>query len=104
MSVTSDTESALRIPGTSSHFLDPTGPGDRDQGRLRYVTAFQVAPRTRRAMADTRRVASTDGRMEGVQIGDRLVLFGRHGEVRRASPAPAPEKLGRCKAIQSSVS
>ena len=29
MPETSDTESGIRIPGTSSHFLDPTSPGDR---------------------------------------------------------------------------
>jgi pimeloyl-ACP methyl ester carboxylesterase len=44
MSVTSDTESGIRIPGTSSHFLDPTRPGDRGQGRLRYVTGVTGAP------------------------------------------------------------
>jgi pimeloyl-ACP methyl ester carboxylesterase len=44
MAVTSDTESGIRIPGTSSHFLDPTGPGDRGQGRLRYVTGGTGAP------------------------------------------------------------
>jgi pimeloyl-ACP methyl ester carboxylesterase len=42
MSETSDTGSGLRIPGTSSHFLDPTGPGD--QGRLRYITGGTGAP------------------------------------------------------------
>jgi len=44
MSVTSDTESGIRIPGTSSHFLDPAGPGDQGQGRLRYVTGGTGAP------------------------------------------------------------
>ena len=44
MSVTSDTESGIRIPGTSSHFLDPTGAGDRGEGRLRYVTGGTGAP------------------------------------------------------------
>jgi hypothetical protein len=29
MSITSDTESGIKIPGTSSDFLDPAGPGDR---------------------------------------------------------------------------
>ena len=50
MSVTSDTESGIRIPGTSSHFLDPAGPSDRAQGRLRYITggtgAFEGATGT----------------------------------------------------------
>jgi pimeloyl-ACP methyl ester carboxylesterase len=44
MSVTSDTESEIRIPGTSSHFLDPAGPGDPGQGQLRYVTGGTGAP------------------------------------------------------------
>src|SRR6266567_8318806 len=44
MSVNSDTESGIRIPGTSRHFLDPAGPGDQGQGRLRYVTGGTGAP------------------------------------------------------------
>ena len=44
MPVTSDTESGISIPGTSSQFLDPTGPADRGQGRLRYVTGGTGAP------------------------------------------------------------
>jgi pimeloyl-ACP methyl ester carboxylesterase len=44
MSETSGTESGIRIPGTTSHFLDPTGPGDPGQGRLRYVTGGTGAP------------------------------------------------------------
>src|SRR5438046_3721847 len=44
MSETSDTESEIRIPGTSSHFLDPTGPGDGGQGRLRYLTGGTGPP------------------------------------------------------------
>ena len=44
MSVTSDTKSGITIPGTSSHFLDPAGPGDRGQGRLRYLTGGTGAP------------------------------------------------------------
>src|SRR5437867_663496 len=44
MSVASDTESGIRIPGISSHFLDPAGPGERGQGRLRYLTGGTGAP------------------------------------------------------------
>jgi pimeloyl-ACP methyl ester carboxylesterase len=44
MSVTSDTESGITIPGTSSHFLDPAGPSDRGQGRLRYLTGGSGSP------------------------------------------------------------
>ena len=44
MSIISDTESGVRIPGTSSHFLDPTKPGDPGQGRLRYVTGGTGSP------------------------------------------------------------
>jgi pimeloyl-ACP methyl ester carboxylesterase len=38
------TESGIRIPGTSSHFLDPTASKDRGQGRLRYLTGGTGAP------------------------------------------------------------
>src|SRR5215813_13879685 len=44
MSVNSDTESGITIPGTSSYFIDPTGPGDQGEGRLRYVTGGTGAP------------------------------------------------------------
>ena len=36
--------SGIRIPGTSSHFLEPARPGDEGQGRLRYVTGGTGAP------------------------------------------------------------
>src|SRR6266496_2479505 len=42
MSVNSDTEPGIRIPGTSSHFIDPTG--ERGEGRLRYITGGTGAP------------------------------------------------------------
>lgn len=44
MSATSDTEPTIRIPGTSSHFLDPSVPGTQGQGRLRYLTGGTGAP------------------------------------------------------------
>jgi pimeloyl-ACP methyl ester carboxylesterase len=44
MSVVRDSASGISIPGTRSHFLDPTGPGGRGQGRLRYVTGGTGAP------------------------------------------------------------
>jgi pimeloyl-ACP methyl ester carboxylesterase len=44
MSEAGDNESGISIPGTSSHFLDPTGPGERGEGRLRYVTGGTGAP------------------------------------------------------------
>ena len=44
MSRTSETESGIRIPGASNHFLDPTRTSDRDQGLLRYVTGGTGAP------------------------------------------------------------
>ena len=44
LSKTSDTQSGIKIPGTSSHFLDPTGPSDRAQGRQRYITGGTGAP------------------------------------------------------------
>jgi hypothetical protein len=44
MSFTSDTQSGLGIPGTRSHFLDPTGADGQLQGRLRYLTGGTGAP------------------------------------------------------------
>jgi pimeloyl-ACP methyl ester carboxylesterase len=38
------TESAIRIPGTSAHFLDTTKQGDEGEGRLRYLTGGRGAP------------------------------------------------------------
>jgi len=35
MPESSDTESSIGIPGTSSHFIDPTGSDSRGQGRFR---------------------------------------------------------------------
>jgi pimeloyl-ACP methyl ester carboxylesterase len=43
MPTTSTTESRIRIPGTSSHFLDPTGP-DASEGQLRYLTGGTGPP------------------------------------------------------------
>jgi pimeloyl-ACP methyl ester carboxylesterase len=38
------TGSAIRIPGTSSRFLEPAGTGDEGAGRLRYLTGGSGAP------------------------------------------------------------
>jgi pimeloyl-ACP methyl ester carboxylesterase len=38
------TKSAIRIPGTSAHFLDTTGQGDEGEGQLRYLTGGTGAP------------------------------------------------------------
>jgi hypothetical protein len=53
---------------------------------VRYVTAFQVADGTRAAMAPTQHILSTDGRMEGVMVGDQVVLFGHNGDVDTSTP------------------
>jgi pimeloyl-ACP methyl ester carboxylesterase len=44
MSMITNTEFGIRIPGTSNHFLDPTGSRDQGQGRLRYLTGGSGAP------------------------------------------------------------
>jgi pimeloyl-ACP methyl ester carboxylesterase len=44
MSTISNTASGISIPGTTSHFLEPTGSGDPRQGRLRYLTGGSGAP------------------------------------------------------------
>jgi pimeloyl-ACP methyl ester carboxylesterase len=40
----SGTESAITIPGTSTHFLEPAGQGDHGEGRLRYLTGGTGSP------------------------------------------------------------
>jgi pimeloyl-ACP methyl ester carboxylesterase len=42
--MTSHVEPGIRIPGTTSHFLDPILSGDRGQGRLRYLSGGTGAP------------------------------------------------------------
>jgi len=37
-----NTDTGIRVPGTSGHFLEPTGPSDH--GRLRYLTGGSGAP------------------------------------------------------------
>jgi pimeloyl-ACP methyl ester carboxylesterase len=44
MSLITGTGSAITIPGINSHFLDPAGPRDQGQGRLRYLTGGSGAP------------------------------------------------------------
>jgi hypothetical protein len=44
MSMISNTESGIRIPGMSSRFLDPIGSRDQGQGRLRYLIGGSGAP------------------------------------------------------------
>jgi PKD repeat protein len=53
---------------------------------VRYVTAFQVAPSGTSSMVSTQQVLSADSRMEGVQMGNQLVLFGRNGDVDLSTP------------------
>ena len=59
-----------------------------------YTTAFQTAAASVAAMAATSDVRSTDGRMEGVQIGNQLVLFGADG-------SPTPTRSTRTPARRS---
>jgi len=44
MPSTGDAEPGILIPGTSSHFLEPIAPGDRGEGRLRYLSGGTGAP------------------------------------------------------------
>jgi pimeloyl-ACP methyl ester carboxylesterase len=44
MSAKSDAASGIRIPGTSSHFLDPIASSQAGQGRLRYLMGGTGAP------------------------------------------------------------
>lgn len=51
-----------------------------------FITAFQASDSARQSMDATVAVASDDGRMEGVLVGDRLVMFGRNGNPDPATP------------------
>ena len=44
MSIDIGTESAIRIPGTRTRFLEPAGPGTDGTGRLRYLAGGTGAP------------------------------------------------------------
>jgi pimeloyl-ACP methyl ester carboxylesterase len=44
MPMITNSESSIKIPGTSSRFLDPTGSRTQGQGRLRYLTGGSGAP------------------------------------------------------------
>ena len=44
MSVVTNAESGITIPGTKSQYLDPTGSSDQRQGRLRYLTGGRGTP------------------------------------------------------------
>ena len=44
MTSINDSQSAITIPGTRSHVLEPVGAGQRGQGRLRYLTGGRGAP------------------------------------------------------------
>src|SRR5690349_3083366 len=44
MPMISHTESGIRIPGTSTRYLEPAGSRDQGQGRLRYLTGGTGAP------------------------------------------------------------
>ena len=53
---------------------------------VRYVTAFQAAPIGTPSMDATSHIVSTDQRMEGIQIWNQVVLFGRNGDVDLTTP------------------
>src|SRR6266700_2379563 len=44
MSIDIGTESAIRIPGTRTRFLEPAGPGTDGTGRLRYLAGGTGPP------------------------------------------------------------
>jgi hypothetical protein len=47
--------------------------------KVRYLTALQTAPAATSQMAPSHQVVSADGRMEGVEIANQVVLFGTDG-------------------------
>jgi hypothetical protein len=54
---------------------------------VRYVTVFQIAPSTTSVPTASQHVLSGDGRLEGVEIGGQVVLFGRDGDVDLSTPS-----------------
>jgi len=44
LSVISENEAGIRIPGTRTQYLDPIGRGDATEGRLRYLTGGEGPP------------------------------------------------------------
>ena len=48
---------------------------------VRYVTSFQVTPSVAKEPARAEHVVSNDSRVEGVQVGASVVLFGRDGDL-----------------------
>jgi hypothetical protein len=53
---------------------------------VRYLTVFQTADASAATMDATSHIVSTDGRMEGTQIDNQLVLFGHDGDVNLTTP------------------
>ena len=53
---------------------------------VRYVTVLQLAPATAKAMDAVQQLSSSDGLMEGAQLGNRVVLFGRDGDLKPSQP------------------
>ena len=53
---------------------------------VRYVTAFRVASANSSNRVSTQQIVSADGRMQGVSIGNQVVLFGSDGDVDLTTP------------------
>jgi hypothetical protein len=53
---------------------------------VRYVTAFRVASASNSPRITTQQIVSTDGRMQGVAMGNQVVLFGSDGDVDLTTP------------------
>jgi fibronectin type 3 domain-containing protein len=72
-------EQTVNVNGTNLQEVttNPTSP----TASVRYVTALQVSPSSTGSEDASTHVQSTDGQLEGVQIGSYVVLFGRNGAV-----------------------
>jgi hypothetical protein len=95
------TFSDVPVATTSTEFNAPGTPPDQQVGyqpqqgpfyqvitqnasptlKVQYTTALQTAPSSTTGMVATTSVHTADGRMEGVQMGNNLVLFGRTGTI-----------------------
>jgi pimeloyl-ACP methyl ester carboxylesterase len=65
-------DSGIRIPGFESHFLQPATPGERGQGRLRYLAGGSGAPLV---MLHTVRTQAEHFRHLLPQVQDRYTVY-----------------------------
>jgi hypothetical protein len=78
------TVAPVNVNGATIQELD-TQPSSQT-AKVRYVTAFQVASTGTSTMVSTQQIVSADSRMQGVEMGNQVVLFGSNGDVDLTTP------------------